>query len=548
MNYFKKLPYLALFSMALNGCAIDADGEAMDGQSMGGSGHIETSEVLLAPGDSGALVLEVHDYLEQFGYLENADLLDRYPSWRPVTDARPLNPSVYDEEMSKAVGAFQARVGLTPSGLVDAETLALMRTPRCEVPESGAEHDSDEKFALWGSEWNKTSLTWSLSNVGSGLTRTNAENAIAAAFATWAASSGLTFSKVSAGTASDIVFTFGSVVAPALATAQAPANGGDVTFGSSVSWSTASTPPSGQYDLQSVALHEIGHALGLAHSSITPGTPVMNSLIGSGSDSLRRSLTTDDQVAIRAAYGVWRDVGTATDVDVNKWGTAWKIGTTLVAGGFDIHKYNGSGWTSADGGAVRIAVDSYGTPWVINSAGTILKRKSTAAGTAGWFTMPGCGKEIAIGDNNSIWLLGCNSVPGGYGIFRWNGTGWDAAAGGATKIAVDENGKPWIVNSSNVAFSGTVNASWTSWVARPGCARDIDVSQTLYPWIIGCDSQPGGYGIWVWNQQAEASLLGHSAPAREEWVRSDGGATKIAVGAPARPWLINSSGRVFRAF
>jgi hypothetical protein len=42
----------------------------------------------------------------------------------------------------------------------------------------------------------------------------------------------------------------------------------DVFFNTTFAWSTAPAGQSGRFDLESVALHEIGHFLGLAHSAI----------------------------------------------------------------------------------------------------------------------------------------------------------------------------------------------------------------------------------------------------------------------------------------
>jgi hypothetical protein len=72
----------------------------------------------------------------------------------------------------------------------------------------------------------------------------------------------------------------------------------DCVFNANQTWSTAAVTPSGQFDVESVMLHEFGHILSLGHS--TPPA-VMQPSLPDGTQ--RRTLTTDDINGIKAIYG-----------------------------------------------------------------------------------------------------------------------------------------------------------------------------------------------------------------------------------------------------
>jgi hypothetical protein len=74
---------------------------------------------------------------------------------------------------------------------------------------------------------------------------------------------------------------------------------GDCVFNDRNSWSTAATTPAGQFDVESVMLHEFGHYLSLDHSSVPAA--VMWPTIGSGVQ--KRTLNADDIAGIIAIYG-----------------------------------------------------------------------------------------------------------------------------------------------------------------------------------------------------------------------------------------------------
>jgi hypothetical protein len=71
-------------------------------------------------------------------------------------------------------------------------------------------------------------------------------------------------------------------------------NAGDIFFNTTQSWQTNGTT----YDLMTVAIHEFGHALGMAHSAI-PKAVMYASYTGT-----KQTLTTDDTSGIQSVYGV----------------------------------------------------------------------------------------------------------------------------------------------------------------------------------------------------------------------------------------------------
>ena len=100
-----------------------------------------------------------------------------------------------------------------------------------------------------------------------------------------------------------------------------PINGGtdagDIVFNSNINWSP------GMYDLESVALHELGHALGLDHSS--QSTAVMYAYY----TGTNQTPTPDDISGIQAVYG---PVSTATNSN-NSIYNAWNLSPNLNSSG-----------------------------------------------------------------------------------------------------------------------------------------------------------------------------------------------------------------------
>ena len=137
-------------------------------------------------------------------------------------------------------------------------------------------------------------------------TPSNAMGPVTRAFATWAGNTHFTFSQAQSYENADLKISFHKGdhgdghpfdgPGGTLAHAYRPSDGRFHYDGDEV-WSVGANP--GAYDLETVALHEIGHLLGLGHSSVEGA--IMFPTIRSG---VTQSLHGDDVQGIKALYNV----------------------------------------------------------------------------------------------------------------------------------------------------------------------------------------------------------------------------------------------------
>ncbi|EYU34694.1 hypothetical protein MIMGU_mgv1a023515mg, partial [Erythranthe guttata] len=238
-------------------------------------------------GNKSKDIHHLKNYLHQFGYLQ-------YPN---ETHA---NNDDFDETLESAVKTYQRNYHINPTGTLDATTVSKMTTPRCGVPDIiDVSHYS---FFQGNPRWppSKTHLTYRfLPN-----TPAPAVGPVSRAFQKWASSTHFTFSR--AQNSADLVIGFhrgdhgdgfpfdgrGGTLAHAFA----PTNG-RFHYDADERWSVG--PVQDAFDLETVALHEIGHLLGLGHSSVEAA--IMYSGIGAG---VTKNLHADDIQGIRALYNV----------------------------------------------------------------------------------------------------------------------------------------------------------------------------------------------------------------------------------------------------
>jgi len=220
------------------------------------------------------------------------------------------------------------------------------------------------------------------------------------------------------------------------------------------SWTWADGPGNvsgGQFDLQSVACHEYGHALGLGHSNV--GGATMWPSTGSGSES-GRSINSDDMAGCQAIYGAMSSSKPrVTGVSI--------VGNTITVNGQNFDPTENQIWftrsgTAGDGQPVKVAnlnsngnvlsatipaqagsgdilVRSNGTanddlsnPWPVDlGGGGGCSDPQTFCGTSP--NSVGGGAQIAFGGSASVVLnnltLSCTGlVPNTPGLFFYGGS------------------------------------------------------------------------------------------------------------------------------
>jgi len=237
-------------------------------------------------------IKDVQAFLTRFGYLDKGS----YKSGE------------LDAETSEALTKYQKLHGIPSTGDFDISTRSQITTHRCGVPDmkSGVAFSTTCK-------WDKLEITYAF-DAGTSQVGGAAEfQAVRDAFRTWQSVMSLSCKEVGINSNPDVRIGWRpardadhSMVGGVLAHADFPPGCSVVTDDlpkpvhfddTEHAWRIGAV--SGAFDIETVALHELGHILGLAHSDVS-GTVMWPSI---STNSTNRSLTTDDISGARDLYG-----------------------------------------------------------------------------------------------------------------------------------------------------------------------------------------------------------------------------------------------------
>jgi hypothetical protein len=271
----------------------------------------------------------------------------------------------------------------------------------------------------------------------------------------------------------------------------------DITYNTAYTWSAA--PTTGQYDVQSVGVHELGHALGLGHVQDTAQT--LYPCIGSG--VLKRSLGWGDAAGVRNIY----PPNTQGYYLLEKTGAVFGLGGANSGRGSAAPYYGGANqnnvinYPTNTAVAIEVRRPTRNGYWILASNGGVFSFGSAPFKGSAVGILCGTCKAVDIVSTPSgegYWVLASDGGVFAFGDAGFHGSavGMFPAGGYATGIAVRPDGSGyWILNNFGQTYTFDVPYIGGCYptCAQPAASMHVTADGGGY-WILAANGAIFAYG------------------------------------------------------